>query len=163
MRERSNELVQQGGFQSGGPHWAAIVEAVSAAVSALLLIGGAWFAQRYLARANTSVEATLFEHSDGFGLHVRPSIQSLGLSPLRLRHEDQLAPVIEVSEYRSDDGSSFSGPRRETFNADDLRWTWGNGHGQRNFPPQPPVRELSGGASSSRSGFVAGGDSPGVG
>jgi hypothetical protein len=98
--------MQAGGLpSSAGPHWAAIVEAVSAAVSAVLLAGGAWFAQRYLARGNTSVEATLFEHSDGLGLHVRPSIQSLGLSPLRLRHEDELAPVIEVSEYRGDDGS----------------------------------------------------------
>jgi hypothetical protein len=105
---------------SGGPHWAAIVEAVSAATSAVLLAGGAWFAQRYLARANTSVEATLFEHSDGFGLHVRPSIQSLGVSPLRLTHADDLAPVIEVSEYRGDDGSSFAGPRRKTFRADDV-------------------------------------------
>lgn len=104
----------------GGPDWAAIVEAVSAAVSAVLLAGGAWFAQRYLARGNASVEAMLFEHSDGYGLHVRPSIQSLGLSPLRLRHADELAPVIEVSEYRGDRGSSFPGPRRKTFRADDL-------------------------------------------
>jgi hypothetical protein len=103
-----------------GPDWAAIVEAVSAAVSAVLLAGGAWFAQRYLARGNTSVEATVFKHSGGMGLHVRPSIQSLGLSALRLSHNDELAPVVEVVEYRSDDGSSFPGLRRETFNVDDL-------------------------------------------
>jgi hypothetical protein len=118
---RCNECMQAGGLSAAaGTHWAAIVEAVSAAVSAVLLAGGAWFAQRYLARGNTSVDAMLFERSDGFGLHVRPSIQSLGLSPLRLRHAGELAPVIEVSEYRGDDGSSFPGLRRETFTADDL-------------------------------------------
>jgi hypothetical protein len=103
-----------------GPDWAAILEAVSAAVSALLLGAGAWFAQRYLARGNTSVEATVFEHPGGLGLHVRPSIQSLGLSALRLSHKDDLAPTIEVVEYRIDDGSPFPGLRRETFTGDDL-------------------------------------------
>lgn len=101
------------------PDWTAILGAVSAAISALVLVIGAWFAQRYLARGNTAFDAEVFRHATGLGLHVRPAIQSLGLSALRLSHEDELAPAVEVYEYRYD-GSPGDGVRRETFMGDDL-------------------------------------------
>lgn len=107
---------------SSQPAWTDILSASSGALSALVLIIGAVLAQRYLTRGNAAVEATVFTHAGGLGLHVKPVIQSLGFAALRLVHNDpDFAPVVSVAEYRTD---GAAGPPheilRETFRGDDL-------------------------------------------
>ena len=107
---------------SSSPDWATIVGAIGGAVSALVLVLGAVFAQRYAKRASAAVEATVFARLGGLALHVRPCIQSSGLVRLVLDHGAETAPTVSVVEHQFRGGEYVVGEAasRTTFKGDDV-------------------------------------------
>lgn len=95
------------------------MSAVSAAVSALVVVCGGYLAQRYLKRVSVSLSAELFAHRGGLALCVGPRIEVRGLGALRLMHSGGVAPVVEIAEY-TDAGATTAFVSRETFAAGTL-------------------------------------------
>jgi hypothetical protein len=94
---------------TGSPNWTAAVEAVATSLSALVLFVGAIVAQRYLRRADGSVDAIAFSRPGGLVLHVRPCVRSAGLVRVRLDRRPDAEPQVIVSEVRLDNGSEVRG------------------------------------------------------
>lgn len=125
------------------PDWTSVVSAIAAVVSAVLVVGGAIAAARYLIRGVTSVEATASAVDGGLILHVRPAIASQGATALRLEHEIENAPSIEVVEYTRA-GPSDVGVSRSVFEGDDLVGPGETVVGSAIFFVDPPSRDVLG-------------------
>jgi hypothetical protein len=91
-----------------GIHWVAILSAVAAVLSAVVLLAGAWFARLYLLRVTARVEASCHPLPNGLLLHVRPSIRSAGLTRTLLLSGENKRPLVSVAEHRLSDSKNIS-------------------------------------------------------
>jgi hypothetical protein len=110
----------------GGPDWAAVLSAVAASLSLLLVLWGLLIATRYI-KLNAFVDASLFATPAHHGLIVRTSLESKGLTRITMLRRDNKDPrlrgdnrdpTVTVTEYRIDDsGNVFEVHRtvREAF------------------------------------------------
>ncbi len=89
-------------------HWAAVLAAAAAVLSAVVLLAGAWFARLYLLRVTARVEASCHRLPNGLLLHVRPSIRSAGLTRALLLNGEDKCPLVSVAEHRLSDSKNIS-------------------------------------------------------
>jgi hypothetical protein len=89
-------------------HWAAILAATGAIISAVVLVVGAWVARLYLLRVTAQVDATCHPLPNGLLLHVRVQIRSTGLTRLHLLSGDDQRPTVSVAEHRLGDSKRLS-------------------------------------------------------
>ena len=93
-------------------HWAAVLAAAAAVLSAVVLLAGAWFARLYLLRVTARVEASCHRLPNGLLLHVRPSIRSAGLTRALLLNGEHKCPLVSVAEHRLSDSKNISSGSR---------------------------------------------------